>query len=392
MKGSVKKRGGSWRGRADLGLDPNTGKRRIVSVTARTKKEVEDELRIKLEENRKGEYVPPSELTVAAWLDTWVQVVFAPGKRQRSVETYKSVIKLHLKPAFSETRLQQFEPEQVEEYFAARRGKLSDSTLSQHSAILFAAMKSAVRKKKIAKNPVALVESKPKRATGGHEDALRHCWEQDEARAFLRVARAAGAQPAAFYTMELELGLRKGEICGLRWEDVDLDRGTVRIVQQLVRVGAAGKREPLFGPPKGGKVRTLDISPDDVCALLAAHKKHQAEVKLRNRMAYHDHGLVFAKEGRSRSTDRIGDPLQANNLAEREFNPLVKLAGVRRIKFHGLRHTSATLALQAGVPVKVVQARLGHRRIEITMDIYAHALPSAQKDAARVMSSILRAE
>jgi integrase len=143
---------------------------------------------------------------------------------------------------------------------------------------------------------------------------------------------------------------------------------------------------PVFGAPKSesGK-RKLDIS-EDMAKLLVAHRKHQAELKMRYRDSYRDHGLVFAKE----SGSALGDPLQMNNLGQREFAKLVEEAGIRPIKFHGLRHTNATLALSAGVPSKVVSQRLGHGRTEVTMNIYAHALPSAQKEAAAKMASLLR--
>ena len=119
--------------------------------------------------------------------------------------------------------------------------------------------------------------------------------------------------------------------------------------------------------------------------LLKAHKRAQAELKMRNRTAYHDVGLVFAKEwgdlhGRA---DSLGLPLQSNNLGQREFARILKAAAVKRITIHGLRHTSATLLLKAGVPAQVVQQRLGHKRIEITLGIYAHVLPSMQQDAAQ---------
>ena len=389
MKGSIKKRKNSWRARADIGIDPTTGKRKFVSVTARTKKEAGDELRRSLERHEHGEYVPPVKPTLGQWLDTWLATSIEPHKRPRTVETYRSVIDRHLTPALGAVRLQTLEPEHIEKYFADRRGKLSGGTLAQHSAILYAALKSAVRKKKIPSNPAGLVEHKPRRAKSEQQEAIEHCWEAHEARDFLDVARRGGPQPAAFYSLAIELGLRKAELCGLRWKDVDPERRTVRIMRQLVRAGsAAAGREPLFGPPKNGMIRTVDISPE-MCAFFTEHKRHQAEVKLANRIAYNDLGLVFAKEARVKSTERLGDPLQSNNIAEREFNPLVEKAGVRRIKFHGLRHTSATLALQNGVPIKVVQARLGHLRTETTMDIYAHALPSAQKDAATMMGKIL---
>ena len=127
---------------------------------------------------------------------------------------------------------------------------------------------------------------------------------------------------------------------------------------------------------KNGKPRHLDISPVMV-ELLQELKRYQAEVKMANRTRYRGHGLVFKKEwtDMTKKTDCLGDPLQQNNLGQREFARVLKAAKVRPIKFHGLRHTSATLALSAGVPIKAVQERLGHRNITITMDVYAHALP-----------------
>jgi integrase len=125
--------------------------------------------------------------------------------------------------------------------------------------------------------------------------------------------------------------------------------------------------------------------------LLKEHKKHQATIKMRNRQHYHDLGLVFAKEWGDlhNRTDSLGLPLQVNTIGEREFGRLIKAAGVRRIKFHGLRHTVATLMLSAGVPAHVVQRRLGHAKIEMTLGIYAHALPSMQQDAAARLASLL---
>jgi integrase len=112
---------------------------------------------------------------------------------------------------------------------------------------------------------------------------------------------------------------------------------------------------------------------------------------MRNRTKYQDHGLVFTKEWGELSggEDYLGLPLQANNLGEREFARLIKAAKVRRISLHGLRHSSATLLLKAGVAPHVVQQRLGHKRIEMTLGIYAHALPSMQQDAARRLGALL---
>lgn len=114
-------------------------------------------------------------------------------------------------------------------------------------------------------------------------------------------------------------------------------------------------------------------------------------MKMANRTIYKDHGLVFAKEWGERygRKDFLGLSLQANNIGERELARIIKAAKVKRISFHGLRHTSATLLLKAGVAPHVVQQRLGHKRIEMTLGIYAHALPSMQQDAARRLAQLL---
>jgi integrase len=193
---------------------------------------------------------------------------------------------------------------------------------------------------------------------------------------------------AAFYHLALDTGARRAELCGLLWQDVDLDIGQVFIVRQLVKPGAP----PMFGPPKNGKPRTITLTPKTV-ELLRFHKSQQAKTKLVNRAVYQDFGLVFAKDwwGLRTHGDTLGHPLQSNAIGQREFKRLVAQAGVRSIKFHGLRHTSATLLLQAGVPVHVVQERLGHKRIEVTLGIYAHVLPSMQQDAAIRLAALLQA-
>jgi integrase len=163
--------------------------------------------------------------------------------------------------------------------------------------------------------------------------------------------------------------------------------GQVQIVRQLVKPGAP----PTFGPPKNGKPRTITLMPKTV-DLLRRHKAQQAEIKMANRTIYQDFGLVFAKDwwNMRRHGETLGHPLQINAIGQGEFKRLMAEAGVKPIKFHGLRHTCATLLLQAGVPVHVVQERLGHKRIEVTLVIYAHVLPSMQQDAASRLAALLR--
>jgi integrase len=162
---------------------------------------------------------------------------------------------------------------------------------------------------------------------------------------------------------------------------------TLTIRQQLAR-GTTTK--PVFVSLKNKKPRVIDLGPETL-ALLRKHHAHQAELKMANRTTYHDHGLIFAKEWEDLQRQRyaLGDPLLMTNIGQREFVRLTKTAGVRPITFHGLRHTSATLLLKAGVPPKVVQERLGHRSIGITRDVYAHVLPGMQQEAAAKLGALL---
>jgi len=368
--------------------DPVTGKvkrNQKARLLGKTKREAEAKLNELIHATNKGQFVEPSKITVAEWLDQWLETVIKPTKRLRTYETYESVIRTHMKPAIGAIRLQQLKATDVKRYYLDKSETLSQATLEQHHTIICSALKAAEMQDMIQRNVASLVPGKP-RAGEGNTGVLNNCWEAEEARRFIAAAKEFGPQPAAFYSLALDSGARKAELCGLKWSDIDLEAGTVSIVRQLVKPGP----NPVFGPPKNGTPRTIHIG-QDTLEVLRAHKAHQDEIKAANLSHYHDHGLAFAKEWEQvgGTRDTLGDPLQMNNMGQREFRKIIRAAGVRPIKFHGLRHTCATLALQAGVSVKVVQERLGHKRIEITMGTYAHALPSMQQDASAKINQIL---
>ncbi len=395
MRGSLVKRGkNSWSIVLDLGYvevtDPTTGekrrKRQQKWITVRgTKKEAERKLAELLNDQNKGQLVLPSRVTFGEWLDIWLKTAIKPPNRRASTYvSYEGIVRNHLKPALGAIKLQDLRAFHLKEYYN-NNSHLALRTLEKHHMVIHSALKAAVLEGLVPRNVADLVVGKP-RGKEGHEDVLRNCWEAEEAQRFLEAAKAFGPQAAAFYALALDTGMRKGELCGLKWEDIDLERGEVRVVRQLTKPGS----NPTFGPVKNGLPRTISISPETV-ALLRRHKAHQAEIKMANRAVYNDLGLVFAKEWGhlTQGKHHLGDPLQANNIGEREFARIIEAAGVRRITFHGLRHTSATLLLKAGVPPTVVQHRLGHRNIATTLDIYAHALPSMQHDAAQKLAAIL---
>jgi integrase len=390
MRGHIRKRyKDSWNIILDVGyqIDPETGKQKRAQkwfTVQGTKRDAERKLADLLRNLHRSEYVEPSKLTVGEWLQEWLETAIKPpNKRLRTYDTYKSVIERHLNAALGHMRLQQLQPTDLKRYYNG--SSLSPTTLEQHHTILHSALKAAQLQEVVQRNVASLVIGKPHRHEG-RQDVLTHCWEVEEARKFILAAKELGSQPAAFYTLALDSGARKGELCGLQWKDIDLDSRPVAMVRQLIKPGPS----PLFGPLKNSESRTISIAQETV-ALLRKHRAHQAELKLANREHYHDHGLVFAKEWEhvQRHGDTLGHPLQMNNLGQNEYRRIVKAAGVRPTKFHRLRHTCATLLLQAGVPIKVVQERLGHKRIEITLNIYAHALPSMQQDAAVKLAALL---
>jgi integrase len=189
----------------------------------------------------------------------------------------------------------------------------------------------------------------------------------------------------------LDSGARISELWGLQWPDIDLDAAKVSIKRQLIDAGTRHKKdgrgtrsELLYGPTKTGRARVIDLSVETV-RLLREHRRTQAELKLKNRLVYTDTNAVFAREHEHLyGGHALGTPLPQNMLSDRTFKRLIAEAHVRPITFYGLRHTSATLLLSNGEPIQNVAKRLGHSKVSMTLDVYAHALPSQRTAADRI--------
>ena len=196
-----------------------------------------------------------------------------------------------------------------------------------------------------------------------------------EARAFLDAARGDRFEP--LYVLAITTGLRRGELLGLRWDDVDLERGTLRVGRALVREG--GRYTVGETKTKRGR-RQVNLTPRTV-SVLKAHRKCQLEEKIRFAGLFEERGLVFSTG--------VGTPLNPENLVKRSFKPLLKRASLPEIRFHDLRHTCATLLLGRGVHPKIVQELLGHATIAMTLDNYSHYLPSMGDQASGAMGDAL---
>jgi integrase len=391
MRGSIRQRSpGSWRLTLEFGYvqDPVTGKAKRVQkyVTVRgSKRDAERRLNDLIGDVQDGTFIQPDKRTVGQWLDEWVELALKPPRRtQRAYDTYKSVIARHLKPSLGHLRLQGLRSIDVEAFVTAK-ADLAPATVEKVFTVLSSALKAAVRNQLLARNVATLVSNRP-HAPQGHPEAVSNCWSAQEAAQFLRVAKAAGPQPAAMWTLALDTGIRKSELAGLRWADLDLPRGQLLVSRQLLAGGAS----PTFTPTKGKRARAIDLA-SETLDLLKAHKAHQATVKMRFRRRYRDLGLMFAKEWSEggRRHEVLGLPIAVNNIGERQFASLIQQAGVRRISVHGLRHTCASLLLSSGVSPNVVRDRLGHRSVETTLTVYAHCLPGQQQDASRRLAALL---
>lgn len=387
MRGSIRRRSqGSYTLKFDLGLQPDANghlKRKQHCQTFRgTKKQAETKLNELIRAAHRGELVDPSKMTVGEWLTDWIEVSAKPYIRGATYIRYNGIITNHvLKAPIARLPLQKLTEADIETYYAS----VPVGSRPLHHTVLRRALRKAAKLKRIVVNPAGDLDHVPRRSKM-QNDARVNCWMASEAKAFLVAAKAHSSQAAALYATALDSGARKNELCGLLWSKVDLDAGTIRIDQQLTKPGPI----PTFGPPKTDCARDVTLSAETV-ELLRQHKRTQAELKMANRTTYRDCGLVFAKEvgDLTNRADMIGLPLQSNNLGERQFDRIIAAAKVKRITFHGMRHTCATLLLQAGEPVHVVAKRLGHARVQTTLDTYAHVLPDMQKQAAATIGGLL---
>jgi integrase len=335
----------------DLGPGPD-GKRRQRSKSFKTKKEAQAHLAAWRVEIDKGAAVDRSQQTVAQLLVYWLDTYARHNVRAKTLEDYERTIRVHIIPALGVVPVQKLTPDQLQSFYsdklAAGCGK---RTVELCHLRLSQALKMAVELGFVARNVAQAV--KPPRARAREMQT----WDAAEVQRFLQEVAQSPYGP--IWAVVLATGMRRGEVLGLRWQDVDFERRVLHVRQSVTPVGGAAQ----IGPTKNNRRRDIHAIHPSVLAALREHKAAQNERRLLLGAAWHDHDLVFPTS--------IGTPINPNNLV-RDYNRLVERAGVRRIRIHDQRHTHASLMLQMGIDVKVVSERLGHARTSTTMDIYAH--------------------
>ena len=355
---------GVWCATITIGYDA-VGKRRRRTVYGPTKEEVRKQLTELHTQALHGGVSQPTQLTVAQYLTRWLEDVARPKIRVSTYRQYEGLVRLHVIPHIGGIRLAKLTPAHVQGLYASLlRDGMSPRQCQMVHSRLFSALKRAVRWKLIPSNPCADVD----RPTAPTKRFVPLTPRQ----VLMLLDAAEGSRLRALYVLAVFSGLRQGELLGLHWEDIDLETGMLRVRRQLQEV--AGEMELV--EPKTAAGRRHVALPRVAIDALVEHRE-------RMRAKGFDQTWVFC--------DSRGGPIRKSNLRRKSFDPLREKAGLPKVRFHDLRHTAATLLLVQDVHPKVVQERLGHSRIAITLDTYSHVLPTMQRDAADKLDALVGA-
>ena len=359
--GIYRRSDGRWCASVDLGR--LSGKRRRRVVYGKTKREVAE----KLFELRKaadaGGLSSTSRLTLEQYLERWLERGARPSVRPTTLVNYSSVLRCHVTPRIGSERLTALTPMRVQDlYEDLERDGASARVRRLVHAVLHRALGQAVRWQLIPQNPTDYV--------------TRPSVPRYEARALSttevrRLLKTASGDPLeALYVLAVTTGLRQGELFGLRWGDIDLRHRALAVRRAVVECNG----QLLVSEPKSAKGRRRVDLPDLAISAVRAHRGRITGVP-------HPERWVFP--------DSRGGALRRQNFTRRSWWPLRERAGLGAVRFHDLRHTAASLLLQAGVHPKVVQERLGHSTVALTLDVYSHVLGSLQQEAAQKLDEVL---
>jgi len=365
-EGSIRKKpSGSWEGRYTVGIDPATGRAIQRSVSAKTQTECKEKLKRAIADNRGVSINHTGDYTIAEWCRLWFETYSKPNLRPNTVRNYANVLEQHIIPAVGSIKLRQLMPIHIQRMYndirdhgRVKRGKkMEDFTLSggfvrRTHMVLHSCLQQAVKERLIPYNPCDGCRI-PKK-----DKAEMKIIPPEQVGAYLREAETYGVLPI-FY-LELTSGLRRGELVGLLWEDLDVQHRILSVDKQVTRIDGV---LTVTVPKTENSVRKVAIPQQAVDLLTAEHEKHL------------DNPIMFPspKTGTYWSPDALG----------RVHKKLLKSASIDiAVRFHDLRHTFATMAMQSGVDVKTLSSMLGHYSAGFTLDTYTHVTNGMQQSAA----------
>jgi integrase len=380
MKGHLKERSpGRWAIILDLPSEGGKRRRKWHSFKG-TKREAQTECARLITAMSKGEYVEPSKATLAQFLARWLDHI-STQVSPKTFERYSGIVNQNIIPALGAVVLGKLKAKNISAAYSTalksgRRdggeGGLAPRTVGHMHRVLRHALSQAIAWEEISRNPADVV-SPPK-----VDDAPMQIYNMDQTSELLDFVRGTPIFiPAMLAVM---CGLRRGEICALRWRNIDLVTGQLSVVQSLEQT-KGGDKGLRFKSPKSGKTRTVRLSAT-VVDELRAYRARRAQDLLRLGVGLSDEGLVVAHEDGSRI-----QPIYISQLWART----IKRSSLPRLRFHDLRHAHATHLLAGGVHPKIASERLGHSKVGITMDLYSHVIPGMQDDAAAMIDDAFKA-
>ena len=371
-EGSIRKRpDGRWEGRYTAGRDPETGKTVYKNVLGKTQAEVKAKLKQAIQETSEVDTLKAAQYTVGQWMDIWFENYAKIKVRPTSHQTYRGYIDNHIKSNIGKIQLNKLTTLELQKLYKKllSRGRvdrieakgqpkgLSPKTVRNIHQVISSAMDFAKAQKLIAVNPT----------DGCALPKLEHremkTLPVEQLASFLREAKESGV--FEMYYIELATGLRRGELLGLKWEDLDLEQCTLRVQRQVSRINGEVVEAPL---KTKNSYRTISLGTDAVGILKEQRKKCGSSE------------YVFPSP--------TGGPISPDSVIQM-LHRVLKRAGLPKVRFHDLRHTFATVALQNGVDIKTVSGMLGHYSAGFTLDTYAHVTTQAQREAAKTMGSVL---
>ena len=361
---------GRWHGYVSMGLK-REGQRDRRHVSAAKRAEVVRKVRA-LEHQRDSGVVQAAGRapTVAEWLGHWLDTIAIRKVRASTLQGYRGKVNSRIIPAVGHHRLDRLQPEHLDAWYIELADEgLASSTILQLHRILSRALKVAMQRGKIARNVCSLVDAPSLR----REEVVP--FSTTEARALLAAAR--GLRNEARWSVALALGLRQGEALALRWEDIDLDTGTLTVKRSMQRLVGKGL---VFDEPKSRAGRRAIKLPNGLRDALRAHRAAQLEERLAAGSEWQENGLLFAQIN--------GRPIDPGS-DWKSWKALLALAGVRDARLHDARHTAATLLLQQGVSARVAMQILGHSQISLTLGTYSHVVPELAQEAADRIDRVL---
>ena len=371
-EGSIRKRSsdGRWEGRFVVDHHPDTGKAIYKNVLGKTQAEVREKMKKAMEEMAGLQVYKAGQYTFGQWMDVWFENYATVKVRPSSHQTYRGYINNHIKPNIGHIPLNRLTSLDLQKFYKKLLGTgrverieskkqpkgLSAKTVRNINQIIASALNLAIQEKLIRANPTVGC------ALPRVEHKEMKTLTAEQLSSFLREAKETGVYE--MYYTELATGLRRGELLGLKWSDIDFNLGVIRVQRQVARIDGEIVEAPL---KTKNSYRNISISRDTIEVLKEQKKKVAGE-------------YVFPSPN--------GGPISPDSVLNM-LHRVLKRAGLPKVRFHDLRHTFATLALQNGVDIKTVSSMLGHYSAGFTLDTYTHVTTPAQMEAANTMGNVL---